>query len=89
MVQVIVSPKELRAFGQDLAELTRALEARNNQLTESLQALGSTWADERYRSFSKAQNTNSQQLQAFFRIARSYVQYLDSKANAADRYLGR
>ncbi|HEY4940044.1 MAG TPA: hypothetical protein VII56_01345 [Rhizomicrobium sp.] len=89
MAQVIVSPREMRAFAQDLAELIQAVEARDRQLAEGLRSLGSTWADERYRTFSRVQSTTAAQLQIFYRMGKNYVQYLGNKATAAERYLGR
>jgi uncharacterized protein YukE len=88
MTQIIVSPKEMRAFARELAEHTAHIKTRDRQLEAAIKSLGSTWADEKYRKFSKAHAAAASQLQVFYRKSERYVTYLDEKARTADRYLG-
>jgi uncharacterized protein YukE len=89
MVQIIVSPKEMRSFARELADYTSHIRARDRQLESAIKSLGSTWADEKYRKFSKAHTAAAAQLQTFYRKSERYSAYLEAKALSAEKYLGR
>ena len=89
MTQVIVSPSEMRSFSKELTELAAQIMARDRQLDAELKQLGTTWADEKYRKFSRAHVAMSQQLREFQRLSQQFASFLGEKARAGDRYLGR
>lgn len=87
MSQIIVSPKEQRAFARALAELSREMRSREQALTSKLTSLGSTWQDQHNRRFQRAHEEMALYLKAFHNQAQRYCTYLDQKARAAERYL--
>lgn len=88
MSQIIVSPREQRAFANSLCNISREMISRERALTSKLTALGSTWSDKHYKRFSQAQTTMELHLKAFHNRSQLYCNYLERKAKAGDAYLG-
>lgn len=88
MAQVIVNPKDQRAFAQELEQIVGVVREKERRLDQGMQELKATWADERYRRFSKAVKAASDQLRIFYGTSTRYTQFLREKAAAAERYLG-
>lgn len=88
MSQIIVNPKDQRAFAQELEQIVGAIRDKERRLDQGMQELKSTWADERYRRFSSAVRAASEELRVFYNSSARYAQFLRDKASAAERYLG-
>lgn len=88
MAQIIVNPKDQRAFAQELDQIVGTIREKERQLDQGMQELKGTWGDERYRRFSSAVKTASDQLRVFYSTSARYAQFLREKAAAAERYLG-
>lgn len=87
MSQIIVSPREQRAFASALAELSAEMRGRERVLAQHLAGLRSTWSDAHYTRFSRAQEEMSLYLLGFHNRAQLYCAYLGRKAAAAEKYL--
>lgn len=87
MAQVIVNPRQMVAFADELARLKLEMQSWEAELDRDMKALKSTWNDQRYLRFNRAVSVASVQLQAFYNRCNNYVEYLRRKAAAADRYL--
>ena len=87
MSQIEMNPHDMRQFARELAEAIGFIHSRDQRMRAELKALGSTWGDEKYRAFSKSCNETADQLTVFYKSAEEYVNFLEAKANAADRYL--
>jgi uncharacterized protein YukE len=88
MAQIIVNPRDQRAFAQELDQIVSAIREKERRLDQGMQELKGTWADERYRRFSVAVKAASDQLRVFYSTSAHYAQFLRDKAAAAERYLG-
>lgn len=88
MAQIIVDPKEQRAFARALANLSAEMKSQEAALNRELAQLGSTWKDDHYSRFTKATEEMSLYLLGFYKRAESYCNFLERKARAAERYLG-
>ena len=87
MAQIIVNPRQMVAFAEELARLKIEMQSWEAALDRDMKGLKSTWSDQRYLRFNRAVTEASVQLQAFYSRCNNYVEYLRRKAAAADRYL--
>ncbi len=88
MSQIIVSPREQRAFANALCDISRDMISRERALTAKLNVLSTTWSDKHYKRFSQAQLTMELHLKAFHNRSQAYCIYLERKAKAGNAYLG-
>lgn len=88
MAQVIVNPRLMVAFADELGRLKVEMQSWEAELDREMKALKTTWNDQRYLRFNRAVSVASVQLQAFYGRCNNYVEYLRRKAGAAERYLG-
>jgi uncharacterized protein YukE len=89
MVQVITNPREMVNFAEELGQLSVRMQETGAQLTGELTALKSVWDDKRYEEFNLMVTHASLQLEIFYAQSRRYIAYLNTKADAARRYLNR
>lgn len=89
MAQIDVSPDAMHAFARDLIDFSASLKKQERALFGELDDLGATWKDEKFRQFDKQMSETTSQLDAFYKSSDRYVRYLEAKAKAGRRILGR
>jgi uncharacterized protein YukE len=89
MAQIIVDPADLRRFASVLEQEVRNLRERQRALEAVRRDLAQVWRDARYATFERTYLPTIQVLERFEKAAERYAGYLRSKADRADRYLGR
>ncbi|MCX7365321.1 MAG: WXG100 family type VII secretion target [Alphaproteobacteria bacterium] len=89
MTQIIVNPKELRAFAHRLVEHAAHVYAVRAKFAAGLKELRATWRDERYRQFDNELTATMAELDRFVRQARRYADHLEDKARKGSLYLNR
>lgn len=88
-MQVIVDPVDLRRFAAVLEEESRTLRDRQKAVEAARQELSQVWRDARYVSFERAYLPTIQVMERFHKSAEQYAAHLRTKADFADRYLGK
>lgn len=89
MSLIIVNPSDLRRFASFLRERTASVRSKSKQLTLLLSTAKQTWKDDKYRKFHDDLSAISCELDKLSNLAESYTNYLDTKANKAQKYLDR
>jgi uncharacterized protein YukE len=89
MPQIIVDPADLRRFATILEQEVRTLRERQRAVEATRRDLAQVWRDTRYLSFERAYLPSIQVLERFEKAVERYAVYLRSKADRAERYLGR
>ena len=87
MSQIEMNPHDMRQFARELAEAINFIHSRDLRLRAEVMDLGTTWGDEKYRTFARSCTEMTDQLANFYKMAEYYVDFLDAKAAAAERYL--
>lgn len=89
MAQIIVDPADLRRFASVLEQEVRTLRERQRALEGVRRDLAQVWRDTRYLTFERTYLPTIQVLERFEKAAERYASHLRSKADRAERYLGR
>ena len=88
MPTIIVTPSELRAFARQLEDSAKSITSRKNRASQIVMATQEVfWKGEKYERFSKLFEETISNLDRFARWADDYSQFLNRKANLAQKIL--
>lgn len=87
MAQIITSPQTMKQFAHDLEHSSNSLKKEELRMFSDLAELGATWKDERFQQFDRLITDSARELAAFHKSAARYAEYLQAKANAAEKFL--
>ena len=87
MSQAIIDPVELRRFAADLRNSIKALRDQQSSVRAHYGALEQVWKDAKFTRFNQVFGQSLGRLRHFYDEAEMFAQYLERKAQAAERFL--
>ena len=87
MPRAIVDPREVRRFAAILLETVGHLRSTKSSVSQDFNALHGVWKDKKYSQFEKVFVDTMGHLELFLKSSEMYAQYLNKKAQLAERYL--
>ncbi len=87
MSQAIIDPAEARRFAADLRQTIKRLRDQQSTVRTHYGQLEEVWKDKKFQQFEKVFGLSLGKLRHFYDEAEMFVQYLERKAQAAERFL--
>ena len=87
MSQAIIDPVALRSFAADLRNTIKALRDQQSAVRAHYGELEEVWKDAKFARFNQVFGQSLGRLRHFYDEAERFAQYLERKAQAAEKYL--